>query len=457
MKKLFDALFSIYNIYIPAIALIAIFTIFAYINVSRVSNSINNDGQIINQSGKQRMFSQNLIILGMHYLEDPSEENRVALESGLIYMRSIHDELVSLQKNKEISSFYAECDLCDRVHTFLDGFDHFLYNPTREYLLELSRESQALLPTLSELVAKYEELNRQKISALEDTQYYVLMMVVIILLLELVFVFYPINRRIKRQTLELKSINETLERRVALEVEKSRQKDRQLAQSTKLAQMGEMIDMIAHQWRQPLNSIASINSKIEFDILLNQRSDEKTLANTALISEIIRYLSHTIDDFREFFKSSNKKVKCSSKEMIQSVLNIVSNSTRSQNIEILLEPLGEEDLLVYANDLKQVLLSIISNAIYVLNAKQIKDPRIVISSRTLDDKSLELKISDNGGGIDEEHLDRIFEQNFTTKEADGGSGLGLYICKIIVEEHLGGKLFVSNEQDGAVFTILIPL
>lgn len=449
MKKFLVALFNIHNRYFPAIILIAIFSMFSYINMASLINSVKNDGQIINQSGKQRMLSQHLVVLGYNYLSSKSDEDRLLLEQNIEFMKNLHLSLIKLEKSSTIEAFYEHFQISTKVDFFLGEFRYFLKDPSSAKLYSLSTQAKDLMPILSDLVMEYENFNHEKIAYLRNRQLFILMVTFFILFLELILVFYPTSRKIKEHTREL-------ELRVKEEVEKNRQKDWQLSQQTRLAQMGEMIDMIAHQWHQPINSISQLNSQLEIEAMLGSATKEKTLAKNAQISTIINYLSDTIKDFREFFKPTKEKNYVDSSEVIQSVLNITKNSLKVHDVEIRQNYINHANLFTYANELKQVLLSIISNASNILKEREIQDGYIEIKTY-IKEPCFIFELSDNGGGIDESIIDKIFDANFTTRESNGGSGLGLYISKTIVEKHCGGKLSVKNGDVGAVFKIQIPI
>ncbi|SFV75433.1 histidine kinase [hydrothermal vent metagenome] len=239
-----------------------------------------------------------------------------------------------------------------------------------------------------------------------------------------------------------------MQKRIEEEVAKNREKDKQMLQQSRLAQMGEMIGMIAHQWRQPLSAISSasiaINMKAQMDML-----DSKSAIELAeKISEFTQYLSKTIDDFREFYKDKKEKQDVTYKELIDSTLNIVEVSLKNKNIKLVIEMQSEITFHTYANELKQVLLNLIKNAEDALLEKGVESPCIKIITQ-----ENRLIVSDNGGGIPEDIIDKIFDPYFSTKKNLNGTGLGLYMSKTIIEEHCEGKLSVHNGEDGAVFVV----
>jgi len=249
----------------------------------------------------------------------------------------------------------------------------------------------------------------------------------------------------KKKIIEL---NNTLKEDVTREVNKNRQKDQQLMQQSRLAQMGEMISMIAHQWRQPLAAIGATSAAINLKARLNKLDREIALEYSSEISEYSKHLSETIDDFRDFFKINKQLQKTTFKELIEGVLGIVRFSIIDNNIEIVTSFNDRNSFNTYPNEIKQVLLNLIINAQEALVERSIEKPQIIL--KTDNEK---LSVIDNGGGIDEDIMEKIFDPYFSTKKKKDGTGLGLYMSKIIIEEHCGGKLDVSNTQDGVMFTI----
>jgi len=260
-------------------------------------------------------------------------------------------------------------------------------------------------------------------------------------------IFRDINKR-KKAELEIIRLNETLEERVAIEVEKNRIKDKQLLQQNKLAQMGEMISMIAHQWRQPLSAISSVAITINLKAKMDKLDKQTTIDATNKIAQYTKHLSETIDDFRNFFKQNKDKHYTSYTELIISVLKIVEPSIINKDIKIIKKLNSTITFKTYINEVKQVLLNLIKNAEDALKERGVKEPKIFIESY---DNTLIIR--DNAGGIQADIIDKIFDPYFSTKEEKTGTGLGLYMSKTIIEEHCGGKLTAYNDKEGAVFKI----
>jgi len=244
--------------------------------------------------------------------------------------------------------------------------------------------------------------------------------------------------------------NELLNIKIQDEIEKNIAAQKMMQQQSRLAQMGEMLSMIAHQWRQPLSAITAASGSMILKAKLN-KLDNKTATELAnKIKEFSQYLSITIDDFRDFFKSNKTKTQTNFNTVISSVLNIVESSIVSNGIKITKNIDTEYKLVTYENELKQVLLNILKNAEDALKESSQANPEIVIEAH-----KNTLTISDNGDGIDEDTMEKIFDPYFSTKTKKDGTGLGLYMSKIIIEDHCEGKLNVKNKEFGVEFEIIL--
>jgi PAS domain S-box-containing protein len=230
-------------------------------------------------------------------------------------------------------------------------------------------------------------------------------------------------------------------------------KDKMLLQQSKMAAMGEMIGMIAHQWRQPLTAIKAIVQSIEFKHRLGKLDAEFIKTQTMQSSELIDYMSHTIDDFRNFFKPNSTKERVSLDSVVSKAIEFTKPQVVQNNIEINYSNRSEKEFYLYPNELMQVVLNIINNAKDIIVEKDLESKYINIEISDFDDYSV-VSITDSGGGIPLEYLSKVFEPYFSTKSKNG-TGLGLYMSKIIVEDHLGGNLSVSNVKSGAMFDIKV--
>ena len=227
-----------------------------------------------------------------------------------------------------------------------------------------------------------------------------------------------------------------------------REKEKKYFEQSNLAHMGEMISMIAHQWRQPLSSISSISSTLSFDVMMDNYKKDFFAARLNSIAEISQHLSTTIDDFRNFYKPDKKVVTLQLEELVLKPLSIIRPSLFNNDIEIIEEYNSKEEIEVYDNEMIQVILNLFKNAQDNFQENETKDPyiKIITENRTI-------TICDNGGGIPEDIIEKIFDPYFSTKEEKNGTGLGLHMSKTIIEDHHNGKLNVENRDGGVCFII----
>ncbi len=239
---------------------------------------------------------------------------------------------------------------------------------------------------------------------------------------------------------------------VYLEKELKEKEELMLSQSRSAA-LGDMISMIAHQWRQPITDISmSVNNIIvDFELdIFNKEEIKKIVSN---ISKQTEYLSKTIDDFRNFFKKDREAKSFEIKELIDEISSIMLASIEGNGIEFDLSGVDQNmKLFTYKRELLQVLLNIIKNSKEAFSNSS-KDKKIKMNILK-DNDNFKIVIADNAGGIKNEHLNNIFDAYFTTKEQFNGTGLGLYMSKMIVEKHLKGSLSAYNNNEGAVFEII---
>lgn len=260
------------------------------------------------------------------------------------------------------------------------------------------------------------------------------------------------DQEISKQRIE--ELNQSLESRVKLEVEKNREKDQVMLSQSRLAQMGEMLSMIAHQWRQPLAAISATSASIEMKASMNKLENNDIKQKAQAISDYSEHLSQTINDFKSFFKPNKKKTETNYDVIITSALQIMENSLENKNIQLQKNLNCHEAFISYPNKIKQVILNLISNAEDALVESKVPNPYITITTYTKEDDYI-FEISDNAGGVPENIIDKIFDPYFSTKISKDGTGLGLYMSKVIIHEHCGGTLSVMNVDNGALFRIVI--
>ncbi len=264
------------------------------------------------------------------------------------------------------------------------------------------------------------------------------------------FALDNLDRGARRREAERVLQDEIVERlRVSEEL---REKERLLILQSRQAAMGELIDNIAHQWRQPLNSLSLVVQFLRDTYHDGECSSEYMDETVEQIINLIMHMSRTIEDFRNFSRPDQEMKPFDLKETVSKTLILVGDSFKAQNIQVDIQ--AQEDLMVtgYPNEYSQVLLIILNNARDALTERNVASPRIEINLFR-EGKRAVATISDNAGGIPAALIDRIFEPYFTTKDAEKGSGIGLYMSKAIIERRLNGKISVLNTDQGAEFRI----
>jgi signal transduction histidine kinase len=273
------------------------------------------------------------------------------------------------------------------------------------------------------------------------------------------YILKPMN--LKQLERKIKQISDNINLQKELDL-----KERMLIEQSKLAAMGEMIGNIAHQWRQPLAVITATASGIEFENEFDTLTPNKIDESMKQIVKSAKYLSQTIDDFRDFFMKKNSGGLTSSlKEFLEKSIDLTTASFQNNYIEVIQDI--KDDVNVYGdtNQLSQAIINILNNARDALKEIEQDSKCIFIVTAQKEDKSIKISIKDNAGGIEEHILDRVFEPYFTTKHKSRGTGLGLYITYQIIVHNLNGKIEVKNEQfeykgetyTGANFIITLPI
>ncbi len=233
---------------------------------------------------------------------------------------------------------------------------------------------------------------------------------------------------------------------------KQREQEQMLVHQSKLAAMGEMISNIAHQWRQPLSKMTGILTNLEMGI--KQGSLDKDEAE-GLIKEAfstLKFMSHTIDDFKNFFSPSKPVEEFCINSALNEVVSIIEPNLRFHGIRLIIKSQENIFLKTFRNEFCQVLLNIIQNAKDILSMRRVPEPRIEIHIAAAEGRTM-IRIADNGGGIEQSAMGRIFEPYFTTRP--DGQGIGLYMSKIIIEKNIQGTLTAANTFEGAEFTIVL--
>jgi len=264
-----------------------------------------------------------------------------------------------------------------------------------------------------------------------------------------------LQNNLEEENKQLKNQIRNLKKQVIDEIRHNRQNDKMMFQQSRMASMGEMIGNIAHQWRQPLMELSSISMQLQAKIeLLGTVSNDEIIEAIEKSNNITQYMSDTIDDFRNFFAKNKEKEIFKISDQISSAINIINSSLKQHNIK--LEIIVQKNSIIKGvkNEYSQVLINILTNAKDVLISRKIKKPKISIRILQKENNSI-VHISDNAGGINIHPIEKVFEPFFTHDKVNG-TGIGLFMSKLIIENNMNGRLFVQNNNKGSVFIITVP-
>ena len=259
--------------------------------------------------------------------------------------------------------------------------------------------------------------------------------------------------KVAQKTAELRELNNSLEIKVQQKVNEVKEQEKMLIAQSRLAAMGEMLSMIAHQWRQPLATMTLMisNAKISSMLSGHPEKENKMLDE---ISDTLIYLSDTIDDFQTYFEPQKQTETVEIATLLEKVTHFTKTRLRMNNVSLFTSGKTNVTIETYGSELVQILINLINNAV---DAIADTDPslRHIMISCSEDAYNLFIVVEDSGGGIGDEIISKVFEPYFSTKSKNG-TGLGLYMAKMIIENHVGGSISVKNGRSGAIFTIVLP-
>lgn len=262
-----------------------------------------------------------------------------------------------------------------------------------------------------------------------------------------------LEKRVLEQTKELKELNQTLEKRVHDEIAKNEEKQRVMFWQSRHASLGQMLANIAHQWRQPLTELSLAMFNIKKAMQNENQTDASKFYDES--KHIIKNMSQTIDDFTNFFSPDKERHYFNIRESIDEAVSLLDNVLHEQMISIKKE-LIDIEVLGITNELTQVIVNLINNSkdAFIHNSILLREISIRIKKKS--DFAL-IEFEDNAGGIVKENIEKIFEPYFTTKHKSRGTGLGLFMSRMICEQGLGAALDVVSKKQTTTFSIKIPL
>ncbi len=399
-------------------------------------------------------------------------------KKGYIYIVNKDGKLLAHRDKKLIGQNVFKIKDINNKYYFKDGYDEAKKNDSTylEYISHTNSNSKTLYDSKKLTYSKYNynydwvisagvyiddidlviENKKEKInSKFEDFTFYILsfsiVLIIIVVLISLALsniikkMFIKYQQKVTKKENELYKINSSLEEIIQTELIKSRKKDAQLLSQSRFASLGEMIGNIAHQWRQPLSAISTISSGNLVQSQLGILTNEDNIKSYESILSHVTFLSATIDDFRNYLKKSNEaKIEFFINDTINDIVKIIEVAYKDNNIE-LIKNFTDKELTCFgiSSELSQVILNILNNAKDILIEKKIEKKIVKIVTLKIKDKNI-IKIYDNGGGVPNDILDKIFDPYFTTKHQSQGTGIGLYMSKDIVHNKFNGTLEVEN-------------
>jgi signal transduction histidine kinase len=349
-----------------------------------------------------------------------------SFRDGFLYITNSNSQIVYIPSDANISKQY--------ITYKKDGFmikDKYLsfshYIPEYKWYITAIKD----LSNIKKEINKKQKLFELRREENVKTNYYLLLFTWFISFILSIYLSYIINKKLKEYENQIQESNQQL-------IFQSRQ-----------ALLGELLPMIAHQWRQPINKIASIIARIRFmpkekqtDIILNKYYKD--------IEDQIEFMSETIDDFREFYQPKRFTTTQNLKELIIKSVDFVNEYIKKKDIKVDMK-LDNISYDIHANEFLQIMINLIKNAVDALDIGGYIDIELFRRKNYV-----YICISDNGKGINDEDFKKIFEPYFSTKEKSS-MGLGLYMSKVIVERHMHGKLHVKRLQQGTMFYIMLPI
>jgi len=392
---------------------------------------------------KQYDVLSNVIIKDDNFDKEYLKNSKVyksAHHKGFLHNVEVLKELKHLSKkdinqikpsSKTSKEIYKQANYKTSMSMFLDDQDIII--TTIPIIHKLTNEQNAFVSIISKGHGIV-ELN---------TNYFIITCLFIFLYGAILLIVYEQNMK---RIIEKENLNKMI------------QKDKQLIEQSKMAQMGEMIGNIAHQWRQPLSTISTVASGVKVNQEVGLLDNNELPKNMDIIVNNAQYLSETIDTFRDFIKEKKEKKQIVLQERIDESVKIVKASIENNHIKLINEIEYEPSikLTIIAQELSQVIINILNNAKDAIVQRKIDNGYIQIKTK-LKSNYVQIIIEDNAGGIKAENLPKIFDPYFTTKHKFKGTGLGLYMSKTIIENHLDGHIYAKNSTNGAMFIIELPI
>ena len=443
----------------------------AYVILTSIITMQNDSSLLVNSCGKQRMYTQKVLYLVSSFSvknENDYLKKSISEELGLLQLNNnyliakLNDKTsVSFQNKEVINLFQKKNGINDKYLQFKNSIQIYIINKEEKNLLKIEEYGKELLSLYDDTTQTYQDMSELKIKKLLFYEKIIFIISLIIIILEGLFIFRPAIFEVYIKHSKLKNLNKNLNKEVKLQVETLREQEQMMIQQAKLAEMGDMLSDISHQWKQPLTILSMQLENMQLD--MEDMGIKNDLINEYFIESfaLIKHMSTTVEDFKNFYRQDTEKRTFNIYKAIEDVVNIEKSIFYKYTIKNeIISDITDTEFFGFYGQFKQVVLSLTNNAIDQIIEKyeegnlQKGEGKI---SFTIIKKAntISITISDNAGGIEKSILSKIFIPYFTTKEKKGGSGIGLYMAKTIIEKNFNGMLSVKNNQFGADFRITL--
>ncbi len=455
----FKNFFDLKKIYTLIFITLALWSIFAYNTITNLIKSQKIYAEIINLSGKQRMLSQKTTLIGKRYIEEKNPDLKSHLKELIDLMEKDHNYIIKNLTSEKIKNIYFNqpYNLDYEVKNYIMMLKSFYDSMNLNILEEIEKTSFELLPKLNHAVNIFEIESDMKTQELLIREQFILMGTLLTLFLEALFIVIPSIKLAKRKEEELNQLNKELEERIKLAVKENNQKEKVIQKQLYTNQTAELINNIAHQWRQPLSIISTIASGMKIQKQIGSLEDIDIEKNLESIIKKTQYLSTTIDQLDNFISKEDNIIDINIIKATKNVLKMLDCILEYNQINIQ-TTFPQKELFVRGNitDFTTIFSHILNNSQEALINRDIKIKQIFIDISSEGNYAV-ISIEDNAGGIEESLLPKIFDMYFTTKHKGQGTGLGLYLTKTIVEKKFKGNILADTTKVGTRFVIKLPI
>ncbi len=440
-----------------AIVILMAMVISAYVVITDIISTQKDGAELINKSGKQRMLTQR--VLTYYYQNSIDLDSKVqitfeALEKNNQYL---------LEKLQDKTSISYQDTFLKNIFLKKDGIVESLrlYKDKFQQKEDIQTICQHLFSLYEQSTYYYENMVNKRMNSLLLYETIILLISISTIILEGFFIFRPALIEVYKKHNELKLLNKSLDKKVKKQIDTIREQEQTLIQQSKMAEMGEMLSDISHQWKQPLTILSLQLDTIQTDVSEDRISKEQITDDLSECFKLIKHMHQTIEDFKNFYKLDTDKKIFDVTQAIQEVIKIEKTSLYRHTINIRFDNQKEKiTLLGFEGQFKQVILTLVNNAIEqiannIQNKKQEKNSGQIIIELLQQKNNIVVKVLDNAGGIDPKIINKIFNPYFSTKHDTGGSGIGLYMAKTILEKNFSAQLNAKNISNGASFEIVI--